>query len=320
MRGFEVVAVALSGFGVSWVLIWLRLRLRGGLDHPNERSLHAVPTPHGGGIGILAAALAACVYLRLAPVWPVALLVLGGLSWLDDWKPLPFAWRLAVHLGMATLVVAQSAPPHLWAWLVLILAVGWMTNAYNFMDGANGLAGSMAACGFLAYALAFAWGGQVQYALWCIAIAAAALAFLTFNWDPARIFMGDVGSIPLGFLAGALGWLGVARDVWPLWFPLTVFAPFLADASLTLLRRARREAKLWQAHREHLYQRMVQSGMSHGTMCVRWLYVMLAGCMVALLLCSMRAPIAWAGASAWWLVLLWLGWMAEQGIRARRGD
>jgi UDP-N-acetylmuramyl pentapeptide phosphotransferase/UDP-N-acetylglucosamine-1-phosphate transferase len=121
----------------------------------------------------------------------------------------------------------------------------------------------MAVFGFAAYALAASLAGQSDLAVWSACIAAAAGGFLVFNFDPARIFMGDVGSVPLGFLAAALGLQGLQQGVWPVWFPLLVFSVFIVDATVTLLRRGLRREKVWLAHREHFYQRLIQSGWSH---------------------------------------------------------
>jgi UDP-N-acetylmuramyl pentapeptide phosphotransferase/UDP-N-acetylglucosamine-1-phosphate transferase len=131
------------------------------------------------------------------------------------------------------------------------------------MDGSDGLAGGMAVVGFAAYGIAAQLGDEPELATTCVCIAAAAAAFLIFNFHPARIFLGDVGSIPLGFLAGALGIVGWNDEAWPLWFPLAVFAPIIADATLTLMRRLARRERVWQAHRDHYYQRMVRSGLGH---------------------------------------------------------
>jgi UDP-N-acetylmuramyl pentapeptide phosphotransferase/UDP-N-acetylglucosamine-1-phosphate transferase len=147
--------------------------------------------------------------------------------------------------------------------VVLVVAVAWITNLYNFMDGSDGLAGGMAMIGFGAYAVAAWWGQNAALAAFCLALSAAALAFLLHNHHPARIFLGDVGSIPLGFLAAALGVVGWRNDVWPLWFPVLVFAPFIADATITLVRRLLRRQRVWQAHRDHYYQRMVRMGLGH---------------------------------------------------------
>src|SRR5262249_56892173 len=124
----------------------------------------------------------------------------------------------------------------------------------NLRDGSDGLAGGMALIGFGAYAVAANDAGHGALAGVSIAVAAASAAFLFFNFAPARIFMGDVGSVPLGFLAGTLGILGWREGAWPLWFPMLVFAPFACDATLTLIRRLLRRERVWEAHREHYYQ------------------------------------------------------------------
>jgi UDP-GlcNAc:undecaprenyl-phosphate/decaprenyl-phosphate GlcNAc-1-phosphate transferase len=131
------------------------------------------------------------------------------------------------------------------------------------MDGSDGLAGGMAVIGFGTYAIAASIAGDTGLTVVCACIVVASLAFLRFNFHPARIFMGDVGSIPLGFLAAALGILGAQRGAWPWWFAPVVFAPFVADASVTLLRRIARGEKVWQAHRSHYYQRLVLMGWGH---------------------------------------------------------
>jgi UDP-N-acetylmuramyl pentapeptide phosphotransferase/UDP-N-acetylglucosamine-1-phosphate transferase len=146
---------------------------------------------------------------------------------------------------------------------VLVLAIVWMTNLYNFMDGSDGLAGGMALFGFGAYALGAWLAGDAVMAVASGAIAAAALTFLAFNFPPAKVFMGDAGSIPLGFLAAALGLIGWHAGNWPLWFPMLVFSPFIVDATVTLARRVLRGERFWQAHRTHYYQRLVQLGWGH---------------------------------------------------------
>jgi UDP-N-acetylmuramyl pentapeptide phosphotransferase/UDP-N-acetylglucosamine-1-phosphate transferase len=116
----------------------------------------------------------------------------------------------------------------------------------------------------------------------CASLAAAAAAFLLRNFHPASIFLGDVGSIPLGFLAAALGIIGWRDDAWPLWFPLLVFGPFIGDATVTLLKRLLRRERVWRAHRDHYYQRMVRMGFGHrGTAGLG--YLIMLGCAVAAL-------------------------------------
>ncbi|HEX7972128.1 MAG TPA: glycosyltransferase family 4 protein [Thiobacillus sp.] len=255
----------LAAFLVCWLtLAWLLRRGRLPMDHPNERSLHAAPTPRIGGLGIMAGVLAAAAWLGGAGVLPVVLTAaaLAGVSVLDDARGLPVALRFLAHFAAA---VACLLALGLSGWVLVgaTLAVVWMTNLYNFMDGADGLAGGMAAIGFGALALASWLGNAPELAAFCAAIAAAALAFLRFNFPPARLFMGDAGSIPLGFLAAALGIAGALQGVWPWLFPLLVFSPFILDASVTLTRRALRGEKIWQAHRSHYYQRVVLLGATH---------------------------------------------------------
>ena len=281
------------------------------LDTPNERSLHAQPVPRTGGIAIAAGVGAACaISWPGLPVILAAAAVLAAASFADDVLGLTTLVRLALHLGAAAAVLAvdlEVSAPLLF--VVFALALAWTANLYNFMDGADGLAGGMAVFGFGAYALAaYLFGAQTLAAL-CASLAAAAGAFLVFNWHPARLFMGDVGSVPLGFLAGALGLQGWAIGAWPLWFPLLVFAPFMCDATLTLIKRLLRRERVWQAHREHYYQRLVRMGFGHrGAAFVE--YAAMAAC-ASLALLVMRetavvqgialafAAVALAGVAVW---------------------
>jgi UDP-N-acetylmuramyl pentapeptide phosphotransferase/UDP-N-acetylglucosamine-1-phosphate transferase len=254
------------------------------LDTPNERSLHAQPVPRTGGIAIAAGVAAACALA--APGLPVILwaaLALALFSFVDDLYDLPTLVRLAAHLAAAAAVLVYElhyTEPVLFA--LFLLAIAWTANLYNFMDGSDGLAGGMAVIGFGAYAVAAQLSGAESFAALCAAIAAASAAFLVFNFHPARLFLGDTGSIPLGFLAGALGLWGWSRAYWPIWFPLLVFAPFMCDATLTLLRRALRRERVWQAHRDHYYQRLVRMGFGHrGTAFIE--YAVMIACAAAAL-------------------------------------
>jgi UDP-GlcNAc:undecaprenyl-phosphate/decaprenyl-phosphate GlcNAc-1-phosphate transferase len=254
------------------------------LDHPNERSLHVAPVPRTGGLGIMAGVISG---LLLAGGDALLLTLAVGLmllSLLDDWKNLPAGWRLLGHLAAAGAFVLAYFPAAGWIELLLLaLAVGWTINLYNFMDGADGLAGGMTVIGFATYAVAAALAGNAPFALTSLCIVAAAAAFLIFNFPPARIFMGDAGSIPLGFLAAALGLLGWRDGLWQLWFPPVAFAPFIVDASATLALRALRGEELWRAHRSHYYQRLVLTGWSHRRLAVAEYGLMLVSGGAALL-------------------------------------
>jgi len=263
-----LAASPLLAFALSLAAIAGLVRMGGrfALDHPNERSLHTTPIPRTGGLGIVlgvAVAWGAAPAPVPFPIWIGVLLVLS-VSLLDDLRGMPVAVRFSAHLAAAAIVV-WSAAPQLGALgaIIALLSIGWMTNLYNFMDGSDGLAGGMAVAGFGAYGIAAWSGGAPDVAMLNFCVAAAAAAFLLFNFHPARIFMGDVGSIPLGFLAGALGLQGWTRDLWAWWFPFLVFSPFAVDATVTLARRLLRRVRVWQAHKEHYYQRLVQMGFGH---------------------------------------------------------
>jgi UDP-GlcNAc:undecaprenyl-phosphate/decaprenyl-phosphate GlcNAc-1-phosphate transferase len=281
MRAMPALA-PLAAFLVALLTARLLLTPAGrriALDTPNERSLHAQPVPRTGGIAIAAGVAAGC-----ALVWPglpvilAVAAVLAATSFIDDVVGLSTLVRLALHLGAAVAVLAfdlEVTAPLLF--IVLALALAWTTNLYNFMDGADGLAGGMAVSGFGAYALAAYFFGASTLALLCASICAASAAFLVFNWHP------------VGFLAGALGVQGWLVGAWPFWFPLLVFAPFMCDATLTLLKRLLRRERVWQAHREHYYQRLVRMGFGHrGAALIE--YVAMAVC-AAVALAVLRQPV-----------------------------
>ena len=237
------------------------------LDHPNPRSLHDAPVPRTGGLGVHAGILLAAGIIL--PNLPAALWIAFGvlllISFLDDVRSIPAIFRLAVHLAACALFAAVMLHPAHGPLAVAIaaLAIAWMANLYNFMDGSDGLAGGMALIGFSCYGAAAWFAGSTEFALVNFSIAAAAAAFLVFNSHPARIFLGDAGSVPLGFLAAALGMIGWLQHDWTAWFPLLVFSPFIVDASVTLARRLLMREKVWQAHRDHYYQRLVRLGWGH---------------------------------------------------------
>ncbi|MCD6043647.1 MAG: hypothetical protein K0R40_3250 [Burkholderiales bacterium] len=304
---FVVASLLVSRFG------------RFALDQPNSRSLHQSPVPRTGGIAVLLGAAVSLAF-GAAQLWlPAALaFLLAALSFIDDLYGVPTLARLAAHVCAAGLLAWYLlSPMHPLELVLIILGIAWITNLYNFMDGADGLAGGMTMIGFGAYALAGHLAGDAALAAMSLALSAAAAAFLLFNFHPARIFLGDVGSIPLGFLAGGLGILGWRDDVWPLWFPILVFGPFIADATLTLLKRLVRGDRVWQAHREHYYQRMVMTGLGHRR--TAWLvYGLMIGCAGAALLGRNQPPVlqatAFASASgllagvAVWVDLRWARW------------
>ena len=304
-------AFLLSLIGARLLIPVLRRRL---LDEPNERSSHNVPTPRGGGIAVVGAVL--LVWLGLtaagrlpAGLLPVAAAALGiaAVSWFDDLHGLSPVARLvaqlaAVAFGMEALpsrAVFQGWLPPVLDDLVVALVWLWFVNLFNFMDGIDGIAGSEAAAIGLGLALI---ASAPETALLGTAIAGAAVGFLVWNWAPARIFLGDVGSVPLGYLLGFLLLGAAARGAW---LPALILpAYFLADATLTLLRRLARGERVWEAHREHFYQHAVQAGLSHAAVVRRVILadLLLIGC--AWIAAQGRLVAALALASAIVIVLL----------------
>ena len=274
-------------------------------DVPNERSLHDIPTPRIGGVGLMAGILLAWVLMLMSLAWWIVLplLLLFWVSLLDDKRNLPVRHRLLAHIVAAAILVAGSGMVSLSVMLALLLlpCVVWMINLYNFMDGSDGLAGGMALFGFTMYGAAALMHGDEIQAMLNFSVGAAALGFLYYNFYPAQVFMGDAGSIPLGFLAAAMGLWGWQQAHWPGWFPLLVFSPFIVDASVTLLKRLLRGEKIWLAHREHYYQRLVQIGWGHRNVALIFYVLMFAVGISAVF--GIHQPENFA----WQLILAWVG-------------
>ncbi len=270
------------------------------LDIPNDRSLHDRPIPRTGGVGLMLAVGLILLFLGAEPegIYLPAVL-LAALFFLDDVRGLPVAARFAAQFAAAIFFLASTGPYSLLLLPFLVLGIVWSINLYNFMDGSNGLAGGMAVIGFTAYALAAAAAGDTQLALSGATVAGAAAGFLIWNFDPARIFMGDAGSIPLGFLAATIGVLGWQRGLWPFWFPLLVFAVFVVDSGLTLAKRVIHRENPLQAHRSHYYQRLIRMGWSHRHVALNAYVVMAATAITALWLRQASTAATVLGLALW---------------------
>ncbi len=280
--GFLLLAV----FAVAYALVWLVYRYsekHSVLDLPNERSSHTEPTATGGGL-----AIAVCVVFGGLGLWRAGLLqdelVLALLpalvmititGWLDDHRHIRSLYRGFIYFFAAiwvTWVIGGIDPLNLGGHVVttgvsgLLLAVlgtVWLTNLYNFMDGIDGLAAIEAITASAAVGVLLLYTNHSGEALLCLVLAGSAAAYLVWNWPPARIFMGDVGSCPLGFFFAVLAiWCHAAGGpsvyVW-----LILLGVFIADATYTLILRLLQGQKWYSAHRSHAYQKLVQMGYTH---------------------------------------------------------
>jgi UDP-N-acetylmuramyl pentapeptide phosphotransferase/UDP-N-acetylglucosamine-1-phosphate transferase len=318
--GLVAVGTATVSTLLTWALVSL-LKRRRILDVPNERSLHSVPTPRGGGWAILVAFALGSACLGSSPDRVlVHLPLIGGtlallaVSWRDDRRPVGPLPRLAaqviaVAVGMSTLrgQVFQGWLPPSADYGLAAFAWVWFINLFNFMDGMDGLAGGEAlAVGGGLFLMAPEQGQEA------LILAAAVLGFLVWNWAPAKLFLGDVGSIPLGYLLGAMLLRAAERGFWVASLLLPLY--FLADATLTLLRRLVRREKVWRAHREHFYQRAVQSGRSHGRVALAVMVTNGALIVCAVGVAPTRSVLALASGAA--TVAILIAWMSRRTVLA----
>ena len=235
-------------------------------DKPNKRSLHNKSMPRvGGGIFMPIILLIWGMSGLYSPLYLIATIIgLMAISFLDDLRNISARIRFIFHIiFILFFVVSLDINLDLIYLILVVLSLVWMSNLFNFMDGSDGMAAGMAVIGFFSYAISSYIAGDYSFALKNGIIMICCLSFLLFNFSPAKIFMGDVGSISLGFLSGAMGIIGWHQELWAFWFPLLIFSPFILDASITLLKRIIRKEKFWHAHREHYYQRLILLGWSH---------------------------------------------------------
>lgn len=280
-----------------------RYALRALLDVPNERSSHVRPTPRGGGLAVGVVFLSAVALLAMLDILPAPLsaaligggLLVAGVGWVDDHRPVAVRWRILVHFaaalwavfclgGFPSISLGQITLPLGWLGHVLaVIGVVWLINLYNFMDGIDGLAAGEAVTVALAAAGLLWLSGAVELALVTALFAAACGGFLWWNWPPATIFLGDVGSGLLGYCFAVLALASEKAAAVPLMVWMILLAVFVLDATFTLLNRVIRGEKWYNAHRTHAYQRLIQLGFSHARVTSGVLLVNLV----------LLAPIAW---------------------------
>lgn len=287
-------ALFIAASVVAWALVlgirrWaVSLRL---LDVPTDRSMHSKVTPRGGGAAIVAVTwlgIGVAIALGKRPEWTVLAgylagsIVIVGVSLADDVFTLPSGIRLAAHFTGGAVTVAGLVVGSRWfpggglAWIVLPAAVLWaagLINAYNFMDGIDGLAAVQGVVAGLGWAALGYIGHLPWLALLGLLVAGGCVGFLVHNWPPAKIFMGDVGSAFLGFTFAFITLAALSQSAQVAVVGVLLLWPFIFDTSFTLVRRLMRGENVLVAHRSHLYQRLVLAGWSQPS--VTFLYVLL---------------------------------------------
>ena len=283
--GFAVAAGALvlSYLCVAGFRRWAAERV---LDIPNVRSLHTRPIPRGGGLGIVIVVLIGTWGLFFSrimsmPFREIVALSLGGgivalVGWLDDIHNVPSRVRLIVQAVSSVIILMAigylNAVPVPVIGDIRLYSIGipftliWiigLTNAYNFMDGIDGIVGGQAVVAGLGWTIIGLIGGQSFVGLMGVLLAASSLGFLFHNWPPARIFMGDVGSEFIGFTLAVLPIIAAHRDPRFMFAGILLVWPFIFDTSFTLVRRLINKENVFEAHRSHIYQRLVITGYSH---------------------------------------------------------
>ena len=273
-----------------------QLQRRNVLDVPNERSSHAAPTPRGGGIGIIgisAVGIIAGLFLNVIPGDGFIFAALGGVVTLaflgfdDDQKNLSPLFKLLIQGGIAAAAVWFSGiplttfdfpfvPAHVLGFSGSVFAWLWLvgfTNIFNFMDGANGLAGSQILFAGVAFSVLGVGTNDTQLMFTGALVAGAALGFLKYNFPIAKVFMGDVGSLPAGFLLALMvlrAAEGPAADQVTIATPLLFIWPFLYDGTYTLVNRIVHKRNPFRPHRSHLYQRVMIAGATHEQITTRY--------------------------------------------------
>ena len=303
-----IIIVAFLASALLTALVRRYLRRRKVLDIPNRRSSHSVPTPRGGGVSIVLVFLLAVLLFVQRGVLSTSLgwaligggLAVAGVGFLDDHFRVSARLRLLIHFAAAGWALWQlngMGPLHLgwiswdWGWVGQLLAlVGlvWMINLYNFMDGIDGLAGLEALCASGLAGLLLVWSGLGSLAEAALVLAGASAGFLVWNWPPAKIFMGDVGSGFLGFVFGVLAIASAKEQPWLLWPWLILLSVFIVDSTVTLIRRLITGARWYEAHCSHAYQHAARRWGSHAKVTLT-----IAAVNVAWLF-----PLAW-GACVW---------------------
>jgi len=306
------------------------------LDVPNKRSLHTKPVPRGSGLVIWLIVLT--LYLISKEFLGLEFLINGRvvigsvfllfISTLDDYRSIPVWLRLVIQCLVAVILVwnmgvfpselLPGVTVQLPVWVetfIAIVLVVWISNLFNFMDGLDGLVGGAAVIGFGFIGAVSAMVGLIPLTMFCVIIVGGYLGFLVWNLPPAKLFMGDAGSIPLGFVVAAVILISARQGGLPFWAGIGIFAPLFADATVTLLRRLLTGARIWEAHREHYYQRLVLAGYSVRLVLIFYLVLSAVCGAISLAVFRASASVAWGGIVFIMALLVTFGILIERKIR-----
>lgn len=320
MASFDLAMAALAlvvSFGITGLMIIYARRAKL-YDVPNQRSSHSVPTPRGGGLGIVLVFLsfvALAFSLNRLPSDAFSALFVGGtivavIGFVDDHRHIPAKWRFLVQTLAAIIALSvlgglpdiQVGSARISLGLpgdfLAVVFIVWLVNLYNFMDGIDGIAAAEAICIAAGAAVLTVSNSSEFIVVLFLVFSAAAVGFLLWNWPPARIFMGDVASGFIGFVLAVFALISSAMDLLPIWVWLVLAGVFIVDATVTLLTRALRGEQWYSAHNNHAYQKASRAVQGHRP-------VTLA---VILINCVWLLPIAWWVSQhpefGWWLTLV----------------
>jgi Fuc2NAc and GlcNAc transferase len=317
MSQITLVATSiLLSFFLTGLATWYARR-SGMVDHPGDRHSHTVATPRGGGAGLILALIFASLFLPGSggEFWSKCILpgvvVLAILGWRDDHAALSARFRILVQLAASIYLISCA---HENGWMtgagepfLAVLALVWMSNLYNFMDGSNGMAGLQGVFGGVVLYWLFASAGDFDLASVSALVAACCVGFLPWNFGKARVFMGDVGSVSLGFVFGALLVSGVGLNAFSLPVALLVMLVFLTDSTLTLLVRVMKGERWYNAHRKHMYQRLIAHGWTHNRVALVYQVINLAMVVPGIVVAIKYPGLAWPVVMAMILIFA-VGW------------
>lgn len=282
---------------------------------PGERQSHHTATPAGGGLGLISAVIIVTLVLQAIQPLPIfwwlnmlpGLLLLVLVGWIDDKKAVSSRIRLLVQFTVSFWLLlcmgfwGSAIDAGITA--ITMLAIIWLMNLYNFMDGSNGMAAFQGVFCGLVFAALFAAGGHSSMAIIAVIVAAACAGFVPLNFPNAKVFMGDVASVPLGFVFAAFSVYGVYEGIFNVWVAALIMSVFLVDASLTLAARVIHKEQWYTAHKQHVYQRLIEQEWSHSQVLIAYQAINVVIVLPALVLVTMYPQYAFVTTVLTFLVL-----------------